>query len=241
MLSFGNYLPEISEKYTADLRKHHWPKEKVVALIVYLLDNYYFRIGNLRYAKQNRSYGLTTLRKKHIQEGSGNLTISYKAKSGKMRKVTIENNTIAKKIRQISELQGYEIFRYQDDDGQSKKIDSSDINEYLYGITGGDFTAKDFRTWGASKLAFEFYEEACEALTNNPRLKFETKLIKMIAKAIGNTISTCRKYYVHPEVLAFLTDQHPKPLHEIFRANIKKHESLDEFENYLLYTLSKKI
>lgn len=239
LLSFGEKLPQISQAYTKDLRLKGWPKRKTQALIVALIDNYYIRIGNQQYTRQNNSYGITTIRRKHIEEEAKSINLCFKAKSGKLRQIKIDNKSIAKKIKELSELPGYEVFRYKDEEGNYQCIDSRDVNTYLSEVTGDEFTAKYFRTWGGSKLALEHYEETISALKTNPRLKFETTLVKKVASVLGNTLTVCRKYYIHPKLLQYLEKQAPKPLNTFIHGNINVYKELDEYENYLVYLLKK--
>ncbi|MBX2840635.1 MAG: DNA topoisomerase IB [Flammeovirgaceae bacterium] len=212
MVEFGKSLSKIRIAYQDFLKESEWTKKKVIALVIYLLDNYYFRIGNIQYTQENESYGITTLRRKHLQEEAGKLVLNYKAKSGKVRNVKIHHSKARKLIREMAELPGYEIFRYKGDDHKFHKLDSQDINEFLQVIGGREFSAKDFRTWGASKLALELYNHAVEEISQNPRLKFETTLVRNVAKKMGNTISVCRTYYIHPAVLNYVQIQFPQPL-----------------------------
>ncbi|NJN28054.1 MAG: DNA topoisomerase IB [Cyclobacteriaceae bacterium] len=239
MLSFGKKLPQISQAYIKDMRRRGWPKRKVQALIVALLDEYYFRIGNRQYARKNNSYGITTIRRKHIQKDTKTLNLRYKAKSGKMRQVKISNPLVAKKIKELSELPGHEVFRYRDEEGNYLCLDSKDVNGYLHEVTGEDFTAKDFRTWGGSKLAIEHYEATLQEMRENPRLKFEPTLVKKVALQLGNTQAVCRKYYIHPRILKYLEEQAPAPLASFIHGNIAMNDALDEYENYLIYLLKK--
>jgi len=207
---FGLALPKLRNQIEEDLSIKKWSKKKVLALILHLLDEYFLRIGNKYYTDNNETYGLTTLRRKHIDDSSKLIKLEYEAKSNKIRKINIDNKRLAKLVREISELPGYEIFRYKDEDGNWQNIDSADVNEYINHITKEDFTAKDFRTWGGTKLTIENYEKAKEMIAENPRLKFETTLVKLVAKRLGNTVSTARSYYIHPDVLALAT-QHKLP------------------------------
>ena len=198
---FGDQLPHIRKQVEADLEQKEWTKEKVIALIIHLLDEYYLRIGNKYYTDNNDSYGITTLRRKHIDESKKNLHLEYLAKSNKVRKVTIENKRLAKLVREISELPGYEIFRYKESSRNWVNISSEDVNEYIEQHMGDEFSAKDFRTWGATKLTIEAYPEAIKMVKENKRLSFEPTLVRLVAKKLGNTLSTCREYYIHPKVL----------------------------------------
>ncbi len=206
LLYFGKNLPKIRKRVNADLRKHKWVKNKVIALAIKVMDELFLRVGNKRYMKENDTYGLTTLRKKHLKEDSTGLTIKYKAKSGKLRLINVNHPTLIKLLKKCSELPGYEIFRYAEG-GKFHPLESQDINEYLREITGHDITAKSFRTWGGTVLAVKMEPLARKICEENPRRKFETTLLKLVAKELNNTVAVCRKYYVHPEVLKVIVNR----------------------------------
>ncbi len=219
MKAFGKALPHIRRVTASHVRKKGWPKEKVLALVVQMLDEYHIRIGNEFYRQQNETYGLTTLRRKHFDFDHGIGHLSYKAKSGKYRKIDINNNKLAKLIKRSSELPGYEIFKYQNkDDGKFHAIHSHDVNEYLKEIAGEEFTCKDFRTWGGTVTAIEIIEEAMAELEGNKRLNLETTIVRRVANKLGNTVSICRDYYIHPKVLHTLTE---KKLHRYQTKTLK--------------------
>lgn len=201
MREFARVLTDIRKRIAADLRKRTWCREKVLALIVSILDESYLRIGNEYYARKNDTYGLTTLRRKHLEVDEAKINFQYKAKSGKYRKIRIENKKLVRLIKDCSELPGYEVFQYYDQDGIKKKVHSQDINEYLYEITRDHFTAKDFRTWGGTVLAVEVYEEVKKMTQQKKRKSLSTTLVKRVAAELGNTVSVCREYYIHPNVL----------------------------------------
>ena len=231
---FAERLPIIRERVAADLRKRGWPKERVLALTVKMLDEYYLRIGNLNYKRSNETYGLTTLRRKHLNDNGKSLSLTYKAKSGKDRNVSVSNPTLAKLIRETSDLPGYEVFRYIDEDGKSQTIDSSDVNEYIKELSEGDFTAKVFRTWGGSRLSIDYLEDARKDVKENPRRKIETALVQRVAKKLGNTVSICRDYYIHPKVLEVVA----QPEFKMPRiSNAKKYQHLDISEQVVLKIL----
>lgn len=207
LAQFGRSLPLIRKQAERDLKLSGWPKPKILALMVSLLNEYFMRIGNSIYQEENKTYGLTTLRRKHLQKNREVLCLSYKAKSGKYRNINLENGKLAKLVKKASELPGYEIFRYLDDQNKSQKLDSKDVNDYLYNITNEHFTAKDFRTWGGTVLAIELYPEAISQVESNPKLNLETTIVKMVAKQLGNTTATCKAYYIHPKVLKTLIDK----------------------------------
>lgn len=200
LLGFAKSLPTIRAQVNRDLRKRTWAKEKVTALAIRVMDELYLRIGNKRYREENETYGLTTLRKKHLKENAKGLTIKYKAKSGKLRKVSVDHPTLSKNLKACAELPVYEIFRYH----QGNKyypIESHDINDYLCKVSGKNITAKNFRTWGGTVLSVKLAPFARDILKENPRKKFETTLVRLVANELNNTVSICRKYYIHPQVL----------------------------------------
>ncbi len=222
---FGHQLGSIRHKIKEHLALPGWPKEKVLAITVLMLDRYHVRIGNKCYTKENNTYGLTTLRRKHLREGHGRLLLRYKAKGGKYRNINIESKTLARLIREMSELPGYEIFHYLDEERKSHALNSNDVNYYLYQLTGEHFTAKDFRTWGGTTLAVECYDEARQETEKYPRRKLETAIVKRVAEKLGNTVATCREYYIHPAVLAVLVGgELPRYQNEMNKS--KKHPGL---------------
>ena len=238
LLDFGTHLPAIRAAVKKDLRRKGWPKEKVLALAITLLDGYYLRIGNEQYRIENGTYGLTTLRRKHVLENGGKLEIAYRSKSGQYRNISIKNKRLIKLIKQTSELPGYEVFRYLEN-GQSKKIDSQDVNEYLREITQIDFSAKNFRTWGGTMLAIAHYEQAVEECRQNSKLHLETCIVKKVAQQLGNTLAVCREYYIHPRVLEVLKNQQlPQYQQQPLPPSVAV-ESLSEAEQLILRILYK--
>lgn len=205
LLNFAESLPKIRKKVERDLRKRSWTKEKVVALAIKLMDEFFLRVGNKRYQIENGTYGLTTLRKKHLKKSKNGLIIKYKAKSGKLRELNVEHPVLIRLLKKCSELPGYEVFRYKTDQ-KTVPIDSLDINAYLKEATGQNITAKNFRTWGGTVKAMQLAVQAQEMIAENPRRNLETTLIRLVANELNNTVSVCRKYYIHPEVLKRLTD-----------------------------------
>ena len=206
LIEFGLSLPAIRRQSSDHLKASGWPRAKVLALVIQMLDEYHIRIGNEYYRQQNETFGLTTLRRKHFEFEKGVGRLEYKAKSGKYRKISIKNNQLAKLVKQSSELRGYALFKYKGADGKYHHINSHDVNEYLRDLSEEEFSCKDFRTWGGTTLAVERYEKALQLLEENPRLKLETAIVKLVAKELGNTVSICRKYYIHPKVMQVLID-----------------------------------
>lgn len=201
MVDFGGQLPKIREHTDKDLRKKGWPKEKVIALVIKLMEETHIRIGNEQYAKRNQSYGLSTLRKKHVTVYDDKLVFEFIGKKGKEQQVSLEDKRLIGLVNQCEEIPGWELFKYFDEDGNKQPIESGMVNAYLHDITDGIFTAKDFRTWAASVI---YLETAMEL--GNPEIKKERKqhiltALDTAAEALGNTRAVCRKYYVHPYLI----------------------------------------
>jgi DNA topoisomerase-1 len=201
MLEFCRALPRIRTRVDADLSRRGLPREKVLAAVVRLLETTLIRVGNESYARENRSYGLTTLRDRHANIDGAEIRFTFKGKSGKEWKVSLKDRRLARIVRSCQDVPGTELFQYMDGDGQRHAIGSGDVNDYLRDITGQDFTAKDFRTWAGTVLAamalreFESFDSKTKAKRN------VTRAIEQVASRLGNTASVCRKSYVHPEVL----------------------------------------
>jgi DNA topoisomerase-1 len=206
MLSFGKALPAIRKAVDEALRKPGLPREKVLATIVHLLEATLMRIGNEEYARENKSFGLTTLRDRHVRLDGGKVQFKFRGKSGVHHAVEVHDRRLARIIARIRDLPGQELFQYEDDDGNPHAIDSSDVNDYLQSITGADYTAKDFRTWAGTVLAavalleYEKYDSEAQAKKNI------VQAIESVAKKLGNTPTICRKCYVHPAVIESYLD-----------------------------------
>lgn len=198
---FGLAIPTIRTHTSRILKEEGWSKEKVISLIIQMMDEYHIRIGNQYYKDQHDTYGLTTLRNKHLDFEKGVGRLEYKAKSGKYRKINLRNNHISRLIKECAELPGYEIFTYKDEHKKNHTISSHDVNEYLHQIAGNNFSSKDFRTWGGTTLAIELKDKARKIMEENSRLKFDATLVKLVSQELGNTVSVCKEYYIHPEIL----------------------------------------
>lgn len=201
MVEFCHALPKLRERVDADLGRRGLPREKVLAAVVRLLETTLIRVGNEAYARENRSYGLTTLRDDHAEIEGTEVRFSFKGKSGKEWNVALKDRRLARVVAACRDVPGDELFQYLDRDGQRHAVTSGDVNAYLREATGADFTAKDFRTWAGTVLAamalreFESFDSASAAKRN------VTRAIEQVATRLGNTPSVCRKSYVHPEVL----------------------------------------
>lgn len=206
MLEFSETLPEIRERVENDLlRARDLTRRQILATVVRLLDKTLIRVGNYEYARDNRSFGLTTLRDRHVEVKGANLRFSFRGKSGVNHTVDITDRRLARIIQQCQDLPGQELFKYLDASGKRQTISSDDVNAYLREITGRDITAKDFRTWAGTMLAAR---ELCAMGPAKSRREAERNMVRAIdavAKRLGNTRAVCRKYYVHPGlVLAYL-------------------------------------
>ena len=201
MTIFGELLPLIRERVDHDLSLPGLPRLKILAVIVRLMEVTLIRVGNEEYARENQSYGLTTMRNKHVQvEGSG-VTFKFSGKSRVKHIIDFHDRRLAKIIQRCQDIPGYELFQYVDSDGNHHSIDSADVNEYVREICHEDFTAKDFRTWAGTVLACSMLQEF-EAFASQTEAKRNVvQAIKEVAGRLGNTPSVCRKCYVHPAVL----------------------------------------
>jgi DNA topoisomerase-1 len=201
MIAFGRALPKIRRRVARDLRRRGLPREKALATIVRLLETTLIRVGNDEYARDNRSYGLTTMQNRHVAIHAGTVTFRFRGKSGKKHVLDVHNPQLAKIVKRCRDLPGYELFEYIDGSGEVIDVTSTHVNEYLREIAGSDFTAKDFRTWAGTVLAalalqqFESFASQAEAKRNLLRA------IESVARMLGNTPAICRRCYVHPVVL----------------------------------------
>jgi DNA topoisomerase-1 len=200
MTAFVDALPKIRRQVGEDLKLSGLPKRKVIATVVRLLETTCMRVGNDEYARDNGSFGLTTLRDRHVEINGKRLKFNFRGKSGLMHEVELTDRRLATIVRHCQDIPGYELFQYLDDDGQPCRIDSSDVNEYLREVAGQDFTAKDFRTWSGTVLAAQALSE-CEACEEQTGIKKNiVAAVKTVAGRLGNRPATCRKYYVHPAI-----------------------------------------
>lgn len=201
LLDFGQQLPAIREATAGYLRQRKWTRDKVLALIVAILDDCGIRIGNESYKQQNGTVGLTTLRRKHLLLEGDKMVFDFPGKSNKQNRYEIADKRLMKLVKQCSELPGYEVFNYYDEDGKRCPVESEEVNQFIRKIAGEQFSSKDFRTWTATALTVYFYREAIEEINAHPRRKLDAVLVKKVAEELGNTPSVCRCYYIHPKVL----------------------------------------
>ncbi len=201
MLLFGEALPVIRRQVDEDLSRSGLPREKVLATIVRLLELTLIRVGNKAYARANKSFGLTTMRDRHTDIYGSKLQFHFRGKRGKIHTVTIQDRRLAKIVQKCRDIPGYELFQYFDEDSRRHTVDSSDINAYLREISGQDFTAKDFRTWGGTIHAVLALKEIGPPESKTAAERNIREAIKQAAQQLGNRPATSRKYYVHPAIL----------------------------------------
>ncbi len=208
MAQFAGALPKIRDRVEHDLKLPGLPRNKVLATIIKLMEETHIRVGNTEYARDNGSYGLTTMRNKHVEIHGARITFDFKGKSGVHHAIGISDRRLAKIIKRCEEIPGYELFQFLDHDGNHHSVDSHDVNEYLRDITGEHFTAKDFRTWAGSVLAGEMLRQIGGFANATQAKKNVLQAITAVAAQLGNTPSVCRKCYVHPAVLEAYLNGH---------------------------------
>ncbi|MEL6439827.1 MAG: DNA topoisomerase IB [Cyanobacteria bacterium J06621_8] len=206
MSIFGAALPLIRATTTKHLRQRGLSREKVLAAVIQLLETTLIRVGNAHYAKRNCSYGLTTLRDRHVEITGSTIKFEFTGKSGIDHEIELRDRRLANVIKQCQEIPGYEIFKYYDESGERHFIDSGDVNHYLQQITAQDFTAKDFRTWAGTLLTAIGLEELGQFESEKQAAQNITQAIKQTAKHLGNRPATCRNYYVHPAIIQAYCD-----------------------------------
>jgi DNA topoisomerase-1 len=200
MIAFGKALPKIRRRVAHDLKLSGLPRNKVLATVVQLLERTFIRIGNEEYARENKSFGLTTMKERHVEVKGSKLRFRFRGKSGKEHEVDVTDRRIAKIVSKLQDLPGQDLFKYVDDDGEVRDVTSQDVNEYLREITGEDFSAKDFRTLAGTVL-MAVALKAQEQFESNKQAKANIKTaLSAVSKILGNTPAICRKCYVHPAI-----------------------------------------
>jgi DNA topoisomerase-1 len=197
LVLFGRALPAIRSHVEADLARPGLPREKVLAAVVRLMQMTLARVGNPEYARQNQSFGLTTLHNRHVRVKGGEILLDFRAKHGIRHRSLVHDRKLARILKNCRELPGSELFQYLDEQGQRHSIDSGDVNNYLREISGREITAKDFRTWAATNLAALALSVLDE---DNPSKKGTLQVVKEVATQLGNTPTVCRRCYIHPAV-----------------------------------------
>jgi DNA topoisomerase-1 len=206
MIGFIGALPAIRKRVKTDLALTGMPREKVLAAVVHLLETTYQRVGNKEYARDNKSFGLTTLRNEHVQVSGAHVRFSFRGKSGKWHSIELDDPRLARIVRRCRDMPGYELFEYMDETGTPRDIDAADVNAYLREISGEDYTAKDFRTWGGTMLAALALRGQARPMNQTRAKSNVVNAVKAVAEKLGNTPSICRKCYVHPIVITSYLD-----------------------------------
>ena len=201
MIVFAEALPGIRGRCGEDLARRNLSREKVLATVVTLLDRTLIRIGNSEYARRNSSFGLTTLRDRHVDVDGTSVTFTFTGKSGKKHQIEFADRRLARIVRRCRDIPGYELFQYYDEDGNRATVDSASVNEYIRAIAGADFTAKDFRTWGGSVHAALVLEELGPASSATNAKRKLSQMARAVGERLGNTPAVCRAYYIHPAII----------------------------------------
>lgn len=202
MITFARVLPRLRQQVAIDMATRGLGRRKVLATVTRLLETTMVRVGNTAYARENKSYGLTTLLTPHVKVEGAQLRFHFKGKSGKVWRLGVEDRRVARIVKSCQELPGQRLFQYLDDEGQRQSISSADVNAYLKEVSGADITAKDFRTWAGAVLTAWALVEAGPAASQAAAKRNVAKAIKSVAARLGNTPTVCRKCYVHPEIIS---------------------------------------
>lgn len=201
MESFGRALPAIRKRVREDLGRDGLPREKVLATAVRLLDATYIRIGNVRYERENNSFGLTTMRDRHVEIASGTIRFEFRGKAGKTHAIDVRDARLARIVKECQEIPGQHLFQYLEDDGTPRPIASEDVNAYLEEVAGDEFTAKDFRTWAGTVIVAQTLRGIGLASSSTEAARNVVRAIEVAAIGLGNTVPVCRASYVHPAVI----------------------------------------
>lgn len=241
MITFGKSLPALRKQIQKDIQLRTLDKRKVTALVLSIMDNALIRIGNRHYAKSNKSFGLTTLRDRHVTFKGDTVTFSFVGKKGVEQKIDLKDRRLAQLVKKCKDIPGYDLFQYFDENGERQTVESGDVNDYLRDVTAHDFTAKDFRTWGGTVRMVECLERVIDADAEIDKEKGIKEAVKEVAKGLGNTPTVCSKYYIHPEVVNLFRE-------DKLMAFLKKHdpeksktEYLSSMEVFVLKMLEKSL
>lgn len=234
MLEFGKYLPLVRERVEKNLSSRGLNRNKVLALVVSILERTFIRIGNASYEKMYGSFGLSTFRDRHAKINGSTVFFKFKGKKGIMQEVALKNRRLAHLIKKCRDIPGYDLFQYYDEEGQRQSIDSGDVNEYLKEITSCDFTAKDFRTWGGTLNALRAFKEIGAHTSPTQAKKNIIKAIDQVCSILGNTRTICKKYYIHPSLIEAYEDG-------CLMDYIKELDEIEEDENRTDLTCEEKL
>ena len=240
LVQFARSLPAVRSRVTRHLSAEGMSRDRVLAMVVRLLETTYIRIGNEQYARENGSYGLTTLTDDHVNIRGARIRFNFRGKSGKAHNVEINDRRLAKLVRKSRDLPGQELFQFVDEDGASHPIDSADVNEYIRECAGGEFTAKDFRTWAGTRLAARALAFARKEYADRTLPKAAlVRAIKEVSSSLGNTPAVCRKCYVHPAILELFSDPSKLELWDDSKSSYEKIRGLSVEEAALVHFLER--
>ncbi|MEP6748158.1 MAG: DNA topoisomerase IB [Bacteroidota bacterium] len=201
LYEFGKVIPQLRLKLENDLAIKELSQQKVLATVISLMERTYIRIGSNEYEKANGSYGLTTLKDKHVAVDGDKMVFTFIGKKGVKHEISLKNKRLARMVKQCRDIPGKELFQYYDADGNHKSIDSGMVNQYIHEAAGSDYSAKDFRTWAGSVHALQAFRSLGEALTATENKKNIVIALDEVSKKLGNTRTVCKKYYVHPKLI----------------------------------------
>jgi len=242
LIGFAEALPAIRARTARDLRNPELTREKVLAAVVQLLEKTLIRVGNDEYARDNRSFGLTTLRDGHVNVTGGKVRFSFRGKSGVEHDIQLDDRRLARTIKACRDLPGYDLFQYLDEDGERHTVGSADVNAYLKEITGEDYTSKDFRTWAGTVLAAQTLQEFDTFESDTQAKRNIVSAVEAVAKRLGNTKAVCRKCYIHPAILAsYMDGSMVKVLADRARRESRKSNDLSEAEAAVLGFLQRRL
>lgn len=205
LFDFAKALPRIRGAVAKDMAASGLPREKVIATVVYLLEATLIRVGNSDYARQNKSYGLTTMRDPHVRVEGAEMTFAFTGKSGRAWHITLKDKRIARIVKACRDLPGQHLFQYLDDDGKRQRVNSTDVNAYLRSVSGREVTAKDFRTWTGTLMAALILSGQDSPHSETAAKRAITTCVKQVSERLGNTVAICRKCYIHPAVIEAFT------------------------------------
>jgi DNA topoisomerase-1 len=239
MVDFGKALPKIRAKVRSDMTLPDLEKRKILATIIWLLEHTFIRVGNEDYAKENNSFGLTTLRNRHVDVKGENITFQFTGKSGVDHLLTISNPHVSKTIKKCIELPGYQLFQYVDENGDRHEIDSADVNAFLKDVSSDDFSAKDFRTWGGTNMSADYLRKVGQVETDKEIKRVVKDMVRDVSSHLGNTVSVCRAYYIHPKIISSYQDSLLIPHYEKHSKEKNNPSGLSWNEHALISLLAK--
>jgi DNA topoisomerase I len=242
LVGFAKALPLVRKRTAADLRGTSLTREKVLAVVVQLLEKTLIRVGNDEYARDNQSFGLTTLRDGHVNVSGPCVRFSFRGKSGVEHDIDLDDHRLARAIKACRDIPGYDLFQYYDEEGERHPISSDDVNAYLKEISGQDYTSKDFRTWAGTVLAAQTLNDF-ERVDSEARAKKNiVRAVEAVAKRLGNTKAVCRKCYIHPAIFdAYLDGSMVKTIAERARRAARKAGDFTEAEAAVLGLLQRRL